>query len=196
MQITESTSSLGTFQIGPDVAGLVSSLGHNLIGVTNGSDGWVAGDLIGTLAAPLDAKLGSFQNNGGVTWTMALLLGSPAIDQGSGGSLATDQRGRIRPIDNLAITNAGGGDGSDIGAFELQSQPITLAEPAKSGSNMVTRFLTETGQKYRIERKNVFGPGQWTTVADNIAGTGTMLEVIDPGAVGLPQRFYRAVSLP
>ncbi len=60
-------------------------------------------------------KLGPLQNNGGATWTHALLLGSPAVDAGTNsGCPATDQRGVARPVD-------GNGDGTamcDIGAVE------------------------------------------------------------------------------
>jgi hypothetical protein len=67
---------------GPDFAGNLDSLGHNLI--QNGS-GWTnvgtgTGDLVG-----LDPMLGPLQDNGGPTWTHALLAGSPAIDAGDSG---------------------------------------------------------------------------------------------------------------
>jgi hypothetical protein len=64
------------------------------------------------------------QDNGGPTKTIALLPTSPAIDQGKDASGAgTDQRSKPRPIDFPSIQNAPGGDGSDIGAFELQQLP-------------------------------------------------------------------------
>ncbi len=94
----------------PDVIGPVTSLGHNLIGLTDDSTGWVASDLTGTLSSPLDPQLGPLADNGGPTQTMALLTGSPAIDTGASGAgiPTTDQRGYSRI------------DGSvDIGAFEL-----------------------------------------------------------------------------
>jgi hypothetical protein len=56
-----------------------------------------------------------------------LLPGSAAIDKGTSvsltGTLTPDQRGSgfPRKFDNLSIANAAGGDGTDIGAFELQS---------------------------------------------------------------------------
>jgi predicted outer membrane repeat protein len=62
---------------GPDVAGVVSSLGHNLIGNTANSSGWQSSDLLD--ANPLLGPLGDY---GGPTQTMALLPGSPAIDAG------------------------------------------------------------------------------------------------------------------
>ncbi len=88
--------------LGQDVNGAVHSGGHNLIGKTDGSSGWVATDLQGTIATPLDAHLGPLQNNGGPTPTHALLLGSPAVG-GSVGCPAIDQRGLVRPATVCAI---------------------------------------------------------------------------------------------
>jgi len=178
-----------------DVHGNFVSEGWNLIGTADVSSGLTNGanaDRVGTLAAPLDAKLGPLQDNGGPTMTRALLIGSPAIDQGNSNGLATDQRGRIRPVDNPAIANAAGGDGSDIGAFELQSQPITLAVPRRNGANVVIGFLTEVGQVYKIERNDRVDGGVWATIADNLAGTGGILQVIEP--MSASQRFYRVAT--
>jgi hypothetical protein len=93
-----------------DVAGVFNSLGHNLIGATNGSSGFTAtGDLVGSAALLLDPLVGPLTNNGGLTLTMALLPGSPAIDAGSPvGVPPTDQRGVTRPY----------GPAVDIGAYE------------------------------------------------------------------------------
>jgi CSLREA domain-containing protein len=65
-----------------------------------------------------DPNLGPLQNNGGPTFTHALLVGSIAIDAGNS-TLTTDQRGSARPVDNPSIPNALSGNGSDIGSFEL-----------------------------------------------------------------------------
>ena len=51
---------------------------------------------------------------------MSLGPTSPAIDKGASFGLTSDQRGVLRPIDFPSIPNAAGGNGSDIGAFELQ----------------------------------------------------------------------------
>ena len=63
----------------------------------------------------IDPKLAPFlENNGGPTQTLALQGGSPAIDAGNNSSgLATDQRGA-----GFARMS---GNGTDIGAFEVQS---------------------------------------------------------------------------
>ena len=71
----------------PDIAGTVSSLGHNLIGYVNSDvTGLVSSDL-----TELSPVLGPLQNNGGPTPTLALLPLSPAIDAGDAtGAPATD----------------------------------------------------------------------------------------------------------
>jgi hypothetical protein len=90
----------------PDVSGLLQSQGHNLIGNTQGDSGFEATDLLN-----VDPLLGPLQDNGGLTQTMALLPGSPAIYAGDiTGAPATDQRGFPRIL----------GGAIDIGAFEVQ----------------------------------------------------------------------------
>lgn len=93
-----------------DVAGAFLSLGHNLIGVTDGSSGFsTSGDLTGSAASPLDPRMGPLANNGGPTPTIALLSGSAAIDAGDTvGEPTTDQGGHPRPV----------GPAPDIGAYE------------------------------------------------------------------------------
>jgi hypothetical protein len=105
---------------GPDMKGDLTSEGFNLLGNNSGTNilSAQASDQIGTSASPIDPLLGSLQNNGGPTFTHALLLGSPAIDKGESSSSTTDQRGFGRRKDVSAIANAPGGDGADIGALE------------------------------------------------------------------------------
>jgi hypothetical protein len=107
----------------PDVAGTLTSLGHNLFGT--GASGAGPNDLVGTAASPLDPLLAPLGNYGGPTATMALRPGSLAIDHGDnaravgpdGAPLTADQRGFAR-ISNGTV---------DIGAFEVQNTFITLA---------------------------------------------------------------------
>ena len=97
---------------GSNVFNPVSSLGYNLIGNAVGSRGWVATDLLG-----VDPLLDVLADNGGPTWTHALLSDSPAGDAANPNStLMTDQRGEQRPSD----VNGDVVFRSDIGAFENQ----------------------------------------------------------------------------
>ena len=93
------------------------SEGHNVVGDGNATDAFSQPSDQTNVSAP---GLGPLADNGGPTQTHALLEGSPAIDKGNSFGLTTDQRGEERPSDFAAVANAIGGDGSDIGAFELQ----------------------------------------------------------------------------
>ncbi len=106
-----------------DLSGSLISGGYNLIGnSTGGTMTPTTGDQIGTSATPINPLLGALANNSGLTQTHALLSGSPAIDKGAAATgITTDQRGQVRPLDDPAIANAAGGNGSDIGAYEVQS---------------------------------------------------------------------------
>jgi len=107
--------------------GTVTSLGNNLdsdgtSGFTNGANG----DIVGASGSLINALLGPLTQNGGSTNTHLLLPGSPAIDKGGAG-VSTDQRGQARPFDIPGVANAASGNGSDIGAVEVQCSAITLA---------------------------------------------------------------------
>ncbi len=84
-----------------------------------------------------DPLLGDLGANGGPTQTHLPATNSPAIDKGISNGLTTDQRGAgfARTGDNTSIANAVGGDGTDIGAVELQvatqppgPEPLTVRE--------------------------------------------------------------------
>ena len=109
--------------------GAITSGGHNLdSGDTCGLDG--AGDLANT-----DPQLGPLQDNGGPTFTHALLEGSPAVDAGDNtGCPGTDQRGAARPVD-------GNGDGSavcDIGAYESEAVAPSTPTPTPTPTATAT----------------------------------------------------------
>jgi len=106
---TQLTNAIVANNPGGDCSGPIISQGHNI--QSDASCGFTGpSDLSNT-----DAKLGPLQDNGGQTFTHALLPGSPAIDAGDDAvtagwlALATDQRGRPRLS----------GAHVDIGAFEL-----------------------------------------------------------------------------
>ena len=101
--------------------GTVISQGHNLSNDDSSAFLNQTGD-----QNNIDPRLGPLQFNGGPTMTHALLPGSPAIDAGVASGQTTDQRGTgfSRTYDNPSVANASGGDGTDIGAFEVQ-QPCS-----------------------------------------------------------------------
>src|SRR6476646_450839 len=98
--------------------------GYNLD--EDGSCEFESGSDLNGVAAGLDPVL---RDNGGFTPTHALLSGSIAIDRGYSFGNFIDQRGWARPSDFPEISNKEGGDGSDIGAFELQVPPASGPTP-------------------------------------------------------------------
>ena len=128
----------------PDVGGgsnALTSQGYNLIGnnLNYPSFAPTTGDQVGTNAAPIDPMLGPLQDNGGPTKTQALLLGSTAIERGDSGGTITDQRGFARPVDSSVIANVG--DGSDIGAYEVQADVL----PGCSNINRIVKNNNDSG---------------------------------------------------
>ena len=84
----------------------------------------------------VDPLLEPLADNGGSTQTHALPKSSPAVDQGTSSVSPSDQRGFARPFDFADIPN-GLGDGSDIGAFELTTEPeppVVTPSPPSSPS--------------------------------------------------------------
>ena len=95
----------------PDVRGNYTSDGHNLIGKVGDSTGFsngVNGDIVGTIASPVNAQFGTFANHGGPTDTWSLLNNSAAINAGNDANAP--------PRDQRYYARSGV---SDIGAFEF-----------------------------------------------------------------------------
>lgn len=103
----------------------VISSGHNLeSGNSCGFNG--LGDL-----NSIDPLLGSLQDNGGMTLTLALLSGSPAIDMGDNVDCPTaDQRGFGRDAS------------CDIGAYEFNGTPPAVFTPTPTLTPTPTETLT------------------------------------------------------
>ena len=104
----------------PNLRGTFISAGYNIVGEFGANT-----PIVGTTGDQLDVsdaavQLGALASNGGPTMTHALGVGSLAIDKGESSGSTTDQRGSTRPCDLAATPNATGGDGADVGAFEVQ----------------------------------------------------------------------------
>jgi hypothetical protein len=108
-----------------------------------------------------DPLLGPLQDNGGPTETLAPAAGSPAIDAGSGFGETTDQRGDPRPVDFPGIANVAGGDGADIGAFEVQQTCATEANPSEA-CHALSVVLAGTGSGSVSGAAGISCPGTCT----------------------------------
>ena len=119
-----------TAATGRDLSGDLGSLGHNLIGNVDGGSGFAGTDLL-----YVDPLLGLLQNNGGPTWTMALLSGSPALGAGDTTHAPQfDQRGPgFARVVNGAI---------DIGAFEFQGSAPGGSHHAGAGPLVVSTLVS------------------------------------------------------
>ncbi|VAW42509.1 hypothetical protein MNBD_CHLOROFLEXI01-1452 [hydrothermal vent metagenome] len=113
LTVTNSTLSSNSANNGGGIynnSGTTTVTNSTFSGNSANNDG--GGILNGSNTAPL---LGPLQDNGGPTFTHALLSGSPAINAGNT-ALTTDQRGVARPQ----------GSNDDIGAFERDVYKIFL----------------------------------------------------------------------
>ena len=93
------------------------------------------------------------------------------------------------------------GDGlTNAQEFTAGTNPTNAASLLKitslvvSGNDYVASFPTVSGKFYRMERSDTLQAGSWTTVLDNIAGTGGTVQVTDVGAAAQNKRFYRIVT--
>ena len=126
--------------LGHDVFGTIdASSANNLIGVDTKMTGLTHGtngNIIGTTSTPVGPGLGPLQDNGGKTWTHALLPGSPAIDAGDNAyasGLLYDQRGEgfARIFDSTV----------DIGAYEYQGAVQGMSSPQTTLNNVAQRLV-------------------------------------------------------
>jgi hypothetical protein len=131
----------------PDLSGHLYSIGHNLIGNSQGGSGFDETDIL-----DVDPRLGPLQDNGGPTFTRALLPDSPAIDAGDNTDAPDwDQRGEGFPrIVNGII---------DIGAFEYQGDGT--APNGRSRANSQAQLATALPHDaLAIRQTNLVSPSQ------------------------------------
>ncbi|MBK8285168.1 MAG: hypothetical protein IPK97_09945 [Ahniella sp.] len=122
----------------PDVQGMLTSQGYNLIGESAGNSFAAGSDLTGvTVGAP--ARLAPLADNGGFARTHAPLANSLLDDAGGSSTLMVDARNLSRVVDFSDLANAAGGNGSDIGAYEIQvSTPVNVVAAAATGGVSVS----------------------------------------------------------
>ncbi len=189
---------------GPDVYGPsgVSSPGFNLIGTTNDSSGWVATDIKGSTASRMDPLLNALTStNGGPTPTMSLKSSSAAIDGGKSFGVTSDQRGLRRPTDLPGYPNApGGGDGTDIGAFEMMptsgTAPSISVQPAsqfvETGGSATFTVVAGGSEPLSYQwqcNSNAIAGATNSTFTTNSASSAGYFNVVVINSVGVGDQF-------
>ncbi len=160
--------------------------GYNFIGSNDGGCGWGATSRAGTIAIPLHPQVGALAQNGGGIPTHATTLSSPVTDAGFSFGQTIDQRGAPRPYDFVSIPNLAGGDGTDIGAFELGSSEVGLG---MAGNNVVVSWPAYYGDLMLQSATGLQGSNNWSRVAGAPVQVGLQLVVTLPADE--PIRFFR-----
>ena len=172
-----------------NLAGTVISDGFNLSSDDGGGFLTATTDQINT-----DPTLGPLADNGGPTQTMALSVGSPAIDQGMSLGVATDQRGEPRIYINPNSTLPPGGDGADIGAYEASELRITAAQ--KTGNHFRLDFASWLGTNYEVQSRSDMTIGSWASLPGSTSGNGGVASTTVSSAFVQSQQFYRIHPVP
>ena len=77
--------------------------------------------------------------------------------------------------------------GDPASAFRIKSV-------VRSGSDLVIGFTTVTGKTYTVQKApSLDSEAQWSTVQDNLQGTGGIKTITDSGAAAQPRAFYRVI---
>ena len=114
----------------------------------------------------VDPQLGALADNGGATATHLPAATSPAVDKGFAPARpGVDQRGQTRTVDGTGVDNAVRGDGSDIGAVELQNPPVRPPDPPPPEPDLLPRAVIAKNKLAARKAKNRLVQG--TATDDN-----------------------------
>ena|SRR5208282_4891962 len=101
--------------------------------------------------------------------------------------LTTDQRGFPRPFDFASVTNASGGDGSDIGAFELERPTVSIQQ---IGGNALLSWPSYYSTNCTLQSStNIASSNSWTTAGGAAAVVGSQHQQTN-GPIS-SNRFFR-----
>ena len=154
---------------------------NNLIGIADVGNFTLTGsnNLTGSSGAPLNPLLGPLANNGGLTFTQALLPGSPAIDAGSNPvPQSTDQRGFPREapsgLPDIGASNARPASLPPLRASSSTWVPTTLRPiltHSRSRTTMIPRSTFQlwaaatSSSRARMDSVSSRRSSAWTTIA-------------------------------
>jgi Bacterial Ig-like domain/FG-GAP-like repeat len=156
----------------PDVNILGGALNAttSLIGSSDGLTITGSGNLTGSNASLLDAKLGALANNGGITGNHQLLAGSPALNVGSNPlSLSTDQRG-------TGFSRVFGA-AADMGSFEVSP----FGSPTATGTGPNVTSSGGTIYTFTVTYNDLTSTNQGINVS-SVIGNNSAIQITGPGA--------------
>jgi hypothetical protein len=163
-----------------DIIGTVDpTSAFNLIGI--GGSGALSNGVNGNQVGVTNSGLGALANNGGLSMTVNLLAGSPAIDKGGNAYVTaseTDERGLARIVNGTV----------DIGALEVQ---VTATPPSSQYASPGTAALLNLGSF--ADAAAAASP--WTVVVswgDNTAATTFATNT--QGSLGIQSHTYQATG--
>lgn len=76
------------------------------------------------------------------------------------------------------------------------SSALRVTAVERIGVDVRVMFPSAFGFTYRLEFREDLPAGAWNILIDHISGTGSAIQITDPGAATLPRRFYRVSVLP
>jgi hypothetical protein len=100
--------------------------------------------------------------------------------------------------DKSRATDDADGDGTtNLQEFKAGTDPksatsrFRISSIVPNAGNYQIGFPSVLGKTYRLEYRDDLVTGNWTTLTDQIFGTGATIQINDPSAAGLSKRFYR-----
>jgi hypothetical protein len=155
-----------------------------------GPDQWITA----TTGVPASANLaGAVTAPGVVTIQWKLYSGPAAVTFGNTASAVTTASFPIPGIYTLMLSAT---DSVHTPAYDAITITVTMnPQITPAGNDIRITFPSATGHHYRVQKSTQLDA--WQTLADNLTGTGSSLQVTDPGAVIAPagRAFYRVIVL-
>jgi hypothetical protein len=155
---------------GANITGVVETASHNLIGdaaSAGGIQNGVNGNIVG-----VNPLLGPLRDNGGLTMTHALRLGSPAINAGDNCVLAENGCGFTHPALTTDQRGMPRNGTVDIGAFERQAVDVSSVAPFDYDGDSKSDFsVWRPGDEtwyLALSKSGTMGVQQWGSTGDKI----------------------------
>ncbi len=179
---------------------LVQANGNNLIVAATG-DATFAGSVTDVAVLTVPSGTMSVSQGAKITAASAYITAALALSgeiEVSGGTLTFN--GPV-VINASGVINASNGNlvfNSSVvnnGVIVTRDCIPSITAIHVNETNVQVSFNTCSNLAYTVEYKTALAGATWTPLT-SVTGTGSIMTVIDSGAAGLPQRFYRVVLVP